>query len=245
MTHPSDQRAPSSGAGQAGPGQNQILAKLPPPELAQITANAKRIFCKIQQVLFEQGSIIKEVYFPLTGLASMVVVLSDGTTIEALTIGREGFVGVPLIHDVPTARYRGVCQVEGEFLVMDAQVFLGMIGSLSDLRRRLLRYSQYASEVAAQSVACNSVHMVEQRCARWLLITADATGTTDFRITHEFLSQMLAVTRPGVTVALQRLVKQGLVETRYGRIRLLDIAGLENVACECYATVRSKAEELL
>lgn len=75
----------------------------------------------------------------------MVVVLSDGTTIEALTIGREGFVGVPLIHDVPTARYRGVCQVEGEFLVMDAQVFLGMIGSLSDLRRRLLRYSQYAS----------------------------------------------------------------------------------------------------
>ena len=117
----------------------------PPPELAQITANAKRIFCKIQQVLFEQGSIIEEVYFPLTGLASMVVVLSDGTTIEALTIGREGFVGVPLIHDVPTARYRGVCQVEGEFLVMDAQVFLGMIGSLSDLRRRLLRYSQYAS----------------------------------------------------------------------------------------------------
>jgi CRP-like cAMP-binding protein len=149
------------------------------------------------------------------------------------------------LNQVNTARYKGVCQVEGTFLVLDAGVFLSIIDSLGDLKRRLLRYSQFAGEVVAQTAACNSVHTVEQRCARWLLITADATGNKEFHITQEFLSQMLAVRRPGVTVAMGGLVKAGLVSGRYGHVKLLDTEGLKNVACECYQAVRLKAEELL
>jgi CRP-like cAMP-binding protein len=99
--------------------------------------------------------------------------------------------------------------------------------------------------MVAQSAACNGVHTIEQRCARWLLITADATGNAAFDLTQEFLAQMLAVRRPGVTVAIGSLVKQGLVAKRYGNVALLDVDGLENVACECYATIRTKARELL
>ena len=208
-------------------------------------AHAKETFIPLRRELFEQGSLIEQVYFPLTGMISLVVVLSDGTSIEAMTVGREGFVGLPLLNQVNTARYKGVCQVEGTYLVLDASVFLSIIDSLGDLKRRLLRYSQFASEVVAQSAACNSVHSVEQRCARWLLITADATASTEFHITQEFLSQMLAVRRPGVTVAMGQLVKAGLVSGRYGHVKLLDVERLKDVACECYGTVRSKAKELL
>lgn len=208
-------------------------------------SHAAEVFIPLRQEIFEQGSELERVYFPLTGMISLVVVLSDGTSIEAMTVGREGFAGLPLLNQVSTARYKGVCQVEGTFLVLDAGVFLSVIDSLGDLKRRLLRYSQFASEVVAQSAACNSVHTVEQRCARWLLITADATGNTEFHITQEFLSQMLAVRRPGVTVAMGTLVKAGLVSGRYGHVKLLDPEGLKDVACECYQTVRLKAEELL
>jgi CRP-like cAMP-binding protein len=225
--------------------QNEILANLPARELAEIMSHAEQVFIPLRQEIFEQGTALEQVYFPMNGMISLVVVLSDGTSIEAMTVGREGFVGLPLLNQVNTARYKGVCQVEGTFLVLDAGVFLSIIDSLGDLKRRLLRYSQFAGEVVAQSAACNSVHTVEQRCARWLLITADATGNTEFHITQEFLSQMLAVRRPGVTVAMRTLVKAGLVSGRYGHVKLLDPQGLKDVACECYETVRSKAAELL
>jgi CRP-like cAMP-binding protein len=232
---------------QAGPqlSRNEILAKLPTNELDVITQHAEVISCPLRQTLFDQGDTVELVYFPLTGMASLVIVLQDGTAIEASTVGREGFVGASLLNGVPTARYRGICQVEGTFLVLNAKLFLSIIDGLPELKRRLLRYSQFLSEVAAQSAACNSVHSVEQRCARWLLITADGTGTTTFSLTHEFLSQMLAVRRPGVTVVIGNLVRRALVTKTYGKITLLDVAGLKKVSCECYGTITAKARELL
>jgi CRP-like cAMP-binding protein len=208
-------------------------------------AHAEEISCPLRQKLFEHGDPIEVVYFPLTGMISLVIELSDGTVIEAMTVGREGFVGFPLLNDVGTARYRGICQIEGRFAVLNAKVFGSIIDTLPNLKRRLRRYSQFANEVVAQSAACNSVHTVEQRCARWLLVTADATGSMSFNLTQELLAQMLAVRRPGVTVAMGGLVRKGLASKRYGTITLLDLEGLREISCECYATVRVKAEELL
>jgi CRP-like cAMP-binding protein len=225
--------------------QNEILSRIPAAELATIIEHAEEIRCPGRQVMFEAGDVIERVYFPLTGMASLVIVLANGTTVEAMTVGCEGFIGVPLMHGVTTARYKGICQVEGNFLVLSAEAFLSVINSLPDLSRRLHRYSQYASDVAAQSAACNGVHRLEQRCARWLLVTSDAIRSPTFNLTQEFLSQMLAVRRPGVTVAMAGLAKKNLVSYRYRRVTLLDVPGLNATACECYATIRAKAQELL
>jgi CRP-like cAMP-binding protein len=239
-TAPQEIRAPAQ-----QPAQNQILSKLPAEELAQITSQAEEMWCALRQELFQQGEEVELVYFPLTAMASLLVVLSNGTTIEAMTVGREGFVGLQLLNGLTSARYNGVCQIEGAFLVMKSEAFLSVIDRLPDLRSRLQRYSQYASEVLAQSAACNSVHTIRERLAKWLLITGDAAGSNEFRLTQEFLSQMLAVRRAGVTEALNDLVEKGLLSKSYGQIRLVDVDGLKSAACECYETISSKARELL
>jgi len=225
--------------------RHEILSKLPEAERAVIMKLAEEIHCSSRADMFDAGDVIERVYFPLTGMCSLVIVLEDGTTIEAMTVGREGFIGVPLLNDVRTARYKGICQIEGNFLAMSTDDFLSVIDDLPDLSRRLHRYSQYAADVAAQSSACNSVHSIEQRCARWLLVTSDAIGSTTFNLTQEFLSQMLAVRRPGVTVAMAGLAKKKLVSYKYRNVTLLDVKGLKAAACECYATIRGKARELL
>ena len=237
---PPETRAPAH-----QPAQNQILAKLPAAELAEIMSQAEEITCELRHELFQQREEVTLVYFPLTAMASLLVVLSEGTPIEAMTVGREGFVGLQLLNGVTSGRYRGVCQIEGRFLVLKSEVFLSLIDKLPDLRRRLQRYSQYASEVLAQLAACNSVHTIRERLAKWLLITGDAAGSNEFRLTQEFLSQMLGVRRAGVTEALNDLVQKGLLSKSYGQIRLLDVDGLKTAACECYETINSKGRELL
>ena len=224
---------------------NEILARIPAAERALILNHAEEVEFPLRHGMFEQGDPIDRVYFPISGMASLVIVLGDGTTIEALTVGREGFIGFPLLNQVTTARYKGICQIEGKFLAIDTAAFLSIIHHLPDLLRRLQRYAQYSSEVAAQTAACNSVHSVEQRCARWLLVTSDAIGTTAFNLTQEFLSQMLAVRRPGVTVTMTALAKRELITYKYGNVTLLDLRGLEKVSCECYETIKQKARELL
>ena len=239
-TAPQEIRAPAQQLS-----QNQILSKLPAAELAEITSQAEEMWCDLRQELFQQSEQVRFVYFPLTAMASLLVVLSDGTAIEAMTVGREGFVGVQLLSGVKSARYKGVCQIEGTFLVLESEVFLSIIDSLPSLKRRLQRYSQYASEVLAQSAACNSVHNLRERCAKWLLITADAAGSNEFRLTQEFLSQMLGVRRAGVAEALSDLVEKRLLSKSYGQIKVVDVDGLKSAACECYETISSKARELL
>jgi len=227
------------------PKQNEILSRIPPAELTALMEYSAAIECAGREVMFEAGDTIETVYFPLTGMASLVIVLENGTTVEAMTVGCEGFIGVPLINGVTTERYKGICQVDGVFLALSAKDFLSIIDTLPDLSRRLHRYAQYASDVAAQSAACNGVHRLEQRCARWLLVTSDAIRSTTFNLTQEFLSQMLAVRRPGVTVAMASLAKKDLISYRYRQVTLLDVPGLKKTACECYATIKAKAEELL
>ena len=225
--------------------QNDIIAKLPAHELAAFEVRAQTISSPLRDTLFELNEPFERVLFPLTGMGSLVTVLKDGTTLEAQTVGREGFMGLPLFHGITVARCKGITQVEGDFYQLSPKDFVSLLKVAPELNLLLHRYAQFSNEVVAQSAACNSMHLIEQRCARWLLLTADAVGRKDFSLTQEFLSQMLAVRRPGVTVAIGTLERQGLIEHRYGRVSISDVDGLKKVSCECYQTISDKARELL
>jgi CRP-like cAMP-binding protein len=225
--------------------KNALLSKLPASELDAILEHSSQVSCDLREVFYANGAKIKNVYFPLTGMISLVTELDDGTSLESMTIGCEGFAGLPLFHGVPTARTLAMCQIKGEFLRLSAESFASVVKSSPQLTLLLHRYSQFSYDTVAQSAACNSMHLIEQRCARWLLITSDAVNSTEFGLTHEFLSQMLAVRRPGVTVAIGELERAKLISHRYGKIAIIDKEGLENAACECYRTVMDRRRELL
>lgn len=225
--------------------QNALLSRLPARELDTLLALGTRVHCDGREILYSKGREIEHVYFPLTGMISLVTELKDGTFIEAMTVGCEGFAGLPVFHGVPVTKTMAMCQIKGEFFRIPSDSFTDHVKESPELAQLLHRYSQFANEVVSQSAACNSMHLIEQRCARWLLITADAVGSPEFGLTHEFLSQMLAVRRPGVTVAIGALEKAELIAHRYGNITILDERGLEKVACECYRTMKDRRDELL
>lgn len=225
--------------------RNNLLSKLPASELTALLELSTHVQCDLRDVLSATGQRIKNVYFPLTGMISLVTELKDGTSLESMTVGCEGFAGLPLFHGVPNTMTMSMCQIEGTFLRLSADSFTALLPAMPQLSLILHRYAQFAHEVVAQTAACNSMHLIEQRCARWLLISSDAVSRTELGLTHDFLSQMLAVRRPGVTVAIGALEKLKLIVHRYGKISILDKKGLEAVACECYRTVKDREKELL
>jgi CRP-like cAMP-binding protein len=225
--------------------KNGLLSKLPASELAALLELSAYVESDLRDVFYASGAKIKNVYFPLTGMISLVTELKDGTSLESMTVGCEGFAGLSLFHGVPTARTMAMCQIKGAFLRLPAESFTSLLLEAPQLSLLLHRYSQFSLDAVAQSAACNSMHLIEQRCARWLLISSDAVDSLEFGLTHEFLSQMLAVRRPGVTVAIGQLEKAKLIGTRYGKITILDKAALERSACECYRTVKDRRKELL
>ena len=225
--------------------KNNLLSKLPSSELAAVMRYSTRVEGSLRDVFFAKDQQIRNVYFPLTGTISLVTQLKDGTSLESMTVGREGFAGLPLFHGVNKAQTMAMVQIEGEFLRLPAESFNRLMKEAPQLAVLLHRYAQFAHEAVAQTAACNAMHLIEQRCARWLLISSDAVGSSDFGLTHEFLSQMLAVRRPGVTVAIGALEKMELIVHRYGKITILDMGALEKAACECYRTVKDRGQELL
>jgi CRP-like cAMP-binding protein len=224
--------------------RNSLLAKLPEDELESLLDLGKLVTANLREIFFETGDPIQYVYFPITGMCSLLTVLRDGTSLEGMTVGREGFVGLPLFHGLKTNRSKGMCQIEGDFYEIPAAAFVKVIAKAPQLQALLHRYSQFAHEVLAQSAACNSTHLVEQRCARWLLTTSDGIDRTKFNLTQEFIAQMLAVRRAGVTVAIGALERQGLISHRYGAVDILDVEGLKKASCECYETIHNASREL-
>lgn len=225
--------------------KNGILAKLPLAELQAIAEKGETHTATLREVFFEEGDHLEYVFFPLTGMCSLVTILTEGGTVEAMAVGREGFVGLTVLHEANVSGYKGICQIEGEFFRLPSDVFYELVQKTPELRRQLLRYSEFCQQTIAQWAACNSVHLIEQRCARWIMVTADSIGQSSFGLTQEFLSQMLSVRRPGVTVAVGGLQRRGLISHHYGRVTILDESGLRKAACECYQKVRERAALLL
>ena len=231
--------ADQSSAVPIGSSRNIILRELPSKELEKIEAMAEWVSINGKAPIWEPNRPIAHVYFPQTAVISIVTVLDTGP-IEAITIGNDGFVGLPVFHGPGESVTRAVCQMPGDAWRLSTQSFMDISESAHTLRRVLDRYSQFVIETISQSAACNRVHVIEERCARWLLMSHDRVGSDEIPLTQEFLAQMLGVRRPGVTVAIGILERAGLISHGRGRITITDRKGLEAASCECYAVIKRR-----
>jgi CRP-like cAMP-binding protein len=221
---------------------NRLLDAL--PAKARDVLRLERCDAQVRDMLFEQDEPIRQIVFPTTCVCSMVTVLENGGPIELATIGNEGLVGVPVFLGASATNARGFVQVAGEYLSLSASAFRKAIDNGGPLHGLVQRYSQALFTQIAQNVACNRAHPVEQRCARWLLQTADRVGRKDFPLTQEFLGQMLGVRRATVNGAARALQDAGLITYRRGEITIEDRTGLEAASCECYAIVAREFDRL-
>jgi CRP-like cAMP-binding protein len=228
-----------------GSPRNKILRLLPPSELAAVVERSELVEVRSKEVLFEPGDKLEHAYFPEDCVISLVTVLEDGDQVEAMTIGNDGFAGIPVFHEVETSNHKGCGQITGTALRLAARDFHALARELVGLKRLLHHYSEFVFETVAQSAACNRLHVIEQRCARWLLMSQDRVGRDTFDLTQEFLAEMLGVRRPGVTVAMGILEKAGLISHGRGTIAVVNRSGLEKAACECYRTIRARQAKLI
>jgi CRP-like cAMP-binding protein len=193
-------------------------------------------------VLHEAGDTLKSAYFCNTGIISILSALSDGKTVEVGLVGREGLVGLPLIAGFRTSATRSVVQIEGTALRVDSDALAVILGQCPRLERKLQQFSQIMTMQATQIAACNRLHGVEERLARWLLMSADRAGTSSLALTQEVLGQMLGTRRSSVTVAAGILQRAGLIAYTRGDVRIVQRTKLEQAACECYGLMQRQVE---
>jgi CRP-like cAMP-binding protein len=228
-----------------GAERNRLLRAIPDDEYARLQPYLEPFQLEPMQILTEPGERIEHVYFPQTGIVSVLRRMRDGTLIEVITIGREGMAGIAVTLGDPESSLVISGQVPGASGRVDAEAFTDLLPNLPRLEELLRRYALTVFEQTSQSLACNSLHSIEQRCARWLLMTHDRVDGDEFILTHEILAQMLAVRRAGVTEAAGALQRAGVISYTRGRITIRDRAGLERFACECYGAVRDQFDRLL
>lgn len=217
--------------------KNSLLARLSTSDFAQISTDFEHIRLQVHDVIYEAGAEIQYAHFPVSGCVSLVHDAPDGI-VEVGTIGFEGMIGLPLLLHGSSATTRALVQVEGEAYRITAAALRRIIATSDSISRILLRFALAFFNQVAQSVACNRLHSLEERCARWLLITHDRVDGDEFRLTQEFLSFMLGVHRPAVTLAAGALQKAGFIHYSRGKITITDRAGLEGAACACYQASR-------
>lgn len=218
---------------------------LPPASRRRLQDLGLSVPLEAGQVLMHEGDRIEHVYFPYRGIVSVVVQMSDGRSADAATIGFEGMVGVSLVLGVERTPWDVMVQVEGQALQIPASDFRQVLAEDEALREVLQRYVEVRLVQATRAAACNRLHDVEARLARWLLHAHDWVWGESFRLTQDFLGAMLGVRRSTVTMAAGVLQRAGLIIYRRGDITILDRKGLEEIACEDYAAIRNAFESLL
>jgi hypothetical protein len=238
-------KAESVPAGRVASTWNGILKLLPPSEMEAVIRRSQLVTVQSKQVLFEPGEKLEFVHFPEDCVISLVTMMADGDQVEAMTVGNDGFSGIPVFHGIETSPNRGIGQITGMARCLSVEDFRELTLECGELHRLLHCYSEFVYETVAQSAACNRLHVIEQRCARWLLMSQDRVGRPSFDLTQEFLAEMLGVRRPGVTVAMGILEKAGLIAHSRGNITVVDRAGLEGAACECYKTIRDRQAKVI
>ncbi|HMG25760.1 MAG TPA: Crp/Fnr family transcriptional regulator [Acidimicrobiia bacterium] len=226
---------------------NRLLGALPEADFERLKDQLRTRDGQQKYLLAESGDPINEVYFPVDAVVSVLTRMDDGASVEIATIGNEGLVGVSVAWGADTMNPKefATVQVPGTIVSMDREAFRQEVQRQGPLASLVERYTQAFFTQVSQQVACNGLHSVEQRCARWLLLTQDRAGTDEFPMTHEFLAQMLGVRRATVTVTAGILQKAGFVQFTRGRVAIVDREGLEDAACECYAVTREVYERLL
>jgi CRP-like cAMP-binding protein len=210
-----------------------------------ISHQVETVNLSVRQTLYEDGSPANDVYFPIDCVISVVTTMNDGSAIETATVGYEGMCGAQVALGAQEMFGRWFCQIPGRAYKMSVADFLRGYERDERWRAAVGRYLQAVIDVLSQSVACNRLHLVSERCARWLLMSADRVHSADFPLTHEALATMLGVRRAGVSVAAAELQAAGYLSYRRGRFHMIDPAGLESAACECYAVTRAIYDRLL
>ncbi len=224
---------------------NRLLSLLSDDDYERLRPNLAPVVLDYRKILYEAARPIEHVYFPVDGVASLVITSAEGGSAEVGTIGSEGMVGLPLClgeHEAPSSVY---VQVPGTALRMDANTFRSELGQIPTLNLTMLRYIHAFFNQVAQSAACTHLHRVEQRCCRWLLMTRDRMPSDDFLLTQEFLGMMLGVRRTTVTEVMGSLQKAGLIRYRRGHVSVIDSDVLRLRACECYDISRLEFDRLL
>jgi hypothetical protein len=224
--------------------RNKVLKLLPPAELEAVLDRTEMVTIESKEIVWEPEKPIRFVHFPEDCVISLVTFLKNADKVEAMTVGNDGFAGMAIFNGLVASKLLAIGQITGHSRRVPVEDFRQLVEGCEDLRRLLHRYSQFMFETVSQSAACNRLHVIEQRCARWLLMSQDRVGHDRFELTQEFLAEMLGVRRPGVTVAMGILEKAGLITHGRGNITVVDRPGLEKAACECYATIRERQGKL-
>jgi CRP-like cAMP-binding protein len=229
--------------GDGNPISNRILLGLPSAELEQVLPALEFVRLGVHYLLHETGDTLKSAWFCNSGMISILSVFSDGKSVEVGLVGAEGFIGLPLVAGFRSASTRAIAQIEASAFRIDSDKLIGLLQRCPKLERRLQQFSQVMAMQVTQIAACNRLHEVDERLARWLLMCADRVGSNSVPLTQEFLAQMLGTRRSSVTVAAGTLQKAGLITYSRGDVKIIDRRGLEETSCECYQLMVRQLEE--
>jgi len=222
--------------------RNEILLSLPSKECAAVLADLEFVEMRNYDLLNEMGEPIEYCYFMNSGMTSILTIMGDGKGVEVGLTGKEGFIGLPVIVGLKTSATRAIVQITGSAFRLSTPQLLLALTKCPQLVQKLNRYSQELGMQATQVAACNRLHQVEQRLARWLLMSQDRIGADVVPLTQEFLSHMLGTRRASVTVAAGILQKAGLIKYVRGAVTIVNRAKLEDAACECYAIINRQSQ---
>jgi CRP-like cAMP-binding protein len=221
-----------------------MLLAIPEDEFLVLRPMLEPVSLPRYKILYEQGQKIEHAYFLNNGMISLVVIASDGRSVEVGISGREGVVGLPVAFGYDDAATRAIVQLPGSGLRIASATLHNNFVKLPSLGRVTERYVLSQQMQVAQTAACNRLHNMEQRLARWLLMCQDTVDSGSLPLTHEFLAQMLGTGRPTVTLAAGMLERAGLIENTRGSVKILNRKRLEDAACECYSAIQSYRSSL-
>ncbi len=224
---------------------NHLLEAMPAPELAALRPHLKQVALEHGSQLKDSGERIQYVYFPLSGMVSLLSVMSDGKAVKTAVLGCQGALGVQTGLGIAYASSRAMVEVKGAAVRIPASQFLRVARESEKLRDLLFRYREFCFVQMQQSVACNALHGAEKRLARWLLHSSDIIGSDVLPLTQEFLAQMLGVRRTTVTALAQTMLQSGVIDYRRGRIEICNRDQLKRFACECYDVLQRLSPQML
>ncbi|MBD1804619.1 Crp/Fnr family transcriptional regulator [Microcoleus sp. FACHB-SPT15] len=224
---------------------NQLLAALPDAEYQRLVPHLEYVPLPLQQVLHKRGESIEYVYFPHRAIVSLIASPEEGLNVEVGLVGNEGMVGIPAVLGDNIASTTAMVQREDSGMRMEASLLKTEFQQGGSLQNLLLRYTQALYAQTSQTAACNRLHQLDERLARWLLLFCDRIESNELWLTQEFISKMLAVRRAGVTEAANRLQQAGLIRYNRGRITILSRQELEAASCPCYKIIKGEYARLL
>jgi CRP-like cAMP-binding protein len=224
---------------------NHVLNSIPQGEFDIIRPDLEFVQLPHHRIIHEAGEKIEFAYFLNQGLASLVVLTSDGRSVEVAIVGREGVVGMPLAVGLHRGPYRSIMQIPGTGVRIKSELLEERLQEMPELRLVMNRFVLVQGLQIAQIAACNRLHEIDQRLARWLLMCQDRVDSELLPVTHEFLAQMLGTGRPSVSLAAGMLQKSGTIDNTRGTVRILNRAQLESAACECYKAIQQFNKTLI